>query len=185
MDSNCGGGTSRGGPDVRCRQRCFNFFDIKGSSLTAKLASVDGIAVPKEVARGLIQSAGLQQLPCGPHGCRVLCDVEMQDLSPIVAQDEQHKENPEGRRRDCEEIKRNEVSGMIIEKCPPALRWRSGPPDHVPGDSGLRDPDPQLLQLSMDPRRTPQRIGPTHALNEATDLRVDLREPPCERAGDY
>ena len=84
----------------------FDIFDVKGGDLTAKLGSIDGIAIAKEVSRGLTQSAGLQQLPCGPHGCRVVCEVEMQNLSPVVPQDDQHKENPEGRRRDSEEIVR-------------------------------------------------------------------------------
>ena len=119
-----------------------DFFDVKGTDQPAKLGSIDGISVPKEVARVLNHSAGLQQLPRGPHDCLVLCDVDVQNLSPVVAQDDQHRENPESRRRDCEEIKRDDVLGMIIEKRPPGLRRRSRVPNHVLGDGGLGDRDP-------------------------------------------
>jgi hypothetical protein len=101
-----------------------DFFDTEHSGLPAKLGAEYGIAVANEVSRNLVQSTGLRQLPRRPRGCRVLCVVEMPHSSPVLAQDDQHKQDSEGGCRDSKEIKRNEVSGMIIEKRPPGLRRR-------------------------------------------------------------
>src|SRR3979409_1684169 len=73
--------------------------------------------------------------------------------------DQQSIEQP---KRDCrhdEHIHRGDPISVIAEKCPPALGWRVSSPDHVLGHAGLSDIDAELEQLSMDPRRSPQRIG--------------------------
>ena len=119
-----------------------DIFDVEHRGLPAKLGSIDGIAVPKEESRGSFNSADLQKLASSPHGCRVRCDVEIQNPSPVVAQDDQHKQDPESGRRYSEEIKRNEISGMIFEKRPPGLTRRPRVPDHILGDCGLGDLDP-------------------------------------------
>ena len=42
-------------------------------------------ALAREIAaRDLTHAAGFQHLPCGPQGCRVFCDIEMQNLPPVV-----------------------------------------------------------------------------------------------------
>jgi hypothetical protein len=58
---------------------------------------------------------------------------------------------------------------MIAEKCPPALGRRVSSPDHLLGHAGLSDIGAELEQLSMDPRRFPQRIG---------NIRTVGRPPP-------
>ena len=44
---------------------------------------------------------------------------------------------------------------MIKNKRLPTLRWRSPPPRHVFGYAGLAYIDPDLEQLTMDPRGSP------------------------------
>ena len=61
-----------------------------------------------------------------------------------MAQSEQDKENPEGRSWNCEEIQRNGVFGMICQKRSPRLGRRPTSLDHVLGDRGFRDIDPEL-----------------------------------------
>ena len=48
---------------------------------------------------------------------------------------------------------------------------RSSP--HVLGDSGLADLDPELQQLAMDARRTPERVGVAHLPDQLTNLAID------------
>src|SRR5665811_1459252 len=48
---------------------------------------------------------------------------------------------------------------MIAKERPPALGWRVSSLGHVLGHAGLSDIDAELEELSMDPRRSPQRIG--------------------------
>src|SRR3981081_91042 len=60
---------------------------------------------------------------------------------------------------------------VIAEERLPTLRRRVSSPDHVLGHAGLSDIDAELEQLSMDPRRSPQRIGNTHLADKLAYLR--------------
>src|ERR1700737_5157784 len=65
-------------------------------------------------------------------------------------------------KRDCrydEQIHRGDAVGMIAKERPPALGWRVSSLGHVLGHAGLSDTDADLEEFSMDPRRSPQRIG--------------------------
>src|ERR1700730_17542433 len=76
-------------------------------------------------------------------------------------------------KRDCRHDKqfhRGDAVGMIAKERPPALGWRVSSPGHVLGHAGLPDIDADLEEFSMDPRRSPQRIGNAHLANELTDL---------------
>src|SRR6201999_3182742 len=60
---------------------------------------------------------------------------------------------------------------MIAEERPPALGWRVSSFGHVLGHAGLSDIDAELEEFSMDPRRSPQRIGDAHLADKLADLR--------------
>ena len=45
---------------------------------------------------------------------------------------------------------------MIAQEGAPSLAWRPTPLDHVLGDARLRDLKPELEQLAVDARRSPQ-----------------------------
>src|SRR5467141_660298 len=60
---------------------------------------------------------------------------------------------------------------MIAKERPPALRWRVSSPGHVLGHAGLSDIDAELEEFSMDPRRSPQRIGNAHLADKLAYLR--------------
>src|SRR5580704_1478578 len=61
--------------------------------------------------------------------------------------------------------------GMIAKERPPALGWRVSSPDHVLGHARLSDIDAELEEFSMDPRRSPQRIGNAHLADKLAYLR--------------
>src|SRR2546422_765350 len=63
--------------------------------------------------------------------------------------------------------------GVIRQKRSPRLRRRPPPPDQVLRDRRLRYRQAQLQQLPVDPRRTPERIGAAHPLNQISELRPD------------
>jgi hypothetical protein len=46
---------------------------------------------------------------------------------------------------------------MIDQKGAPSLAWRPPSLDHVFGDAGLRNLEPELEQFSVDARRTPAK----------------------------
>jgi hypothetical protein len=57
------------------------------------------------------------------------------------------------------QIHRGDPVGMIMkERLPTLRRWRSSF-DYIFGHARLADIDAELEQLSVDPRRSPQRVG--------------------------
>src|SRR5471032_3419170 len=81
-------------------------------------------------------------------------------------------------KRDCrhdEQIHRRDAVGMIMKERLPPLSWRASSPDHILGHARLSDIDAELEQLSMDPRRAPQRIGNAHLADQPADLRLNSR----------
>src|SRR6266852_4033768 len=77
-------------------------------------------------------------------------------------------------KRDCrydEQIHRGDAVGMIAKERPPALGWRVSSLGHVLGHTGLSDIDAELEEFSMDPRRSPQRIGNAHLADKLAYLR--------------
>src|ERR1700724_2093020 len=72
-------------------------------------------------------------------------------------------------KRDCrydEQIHRRDAVGMIAKERPPALGWRLSSLGHVLGHARLSDIDAELEEFSMDPRRSPQRIGNAHLADQ-------------------
>ena len=66
---------------------------------------------------------------------------------------------------------------MIFQESPPGLRRLCIPwaPGHQARDSSLRNFKSQPEQLSMNPGRTPARVGCSHSLDQITDLTTDSR----------
>jgi hypothetical protein len=69
-----------------------------------------------------------------------------------------------------EQIHGGDAVGMIAKERPPALGWRVSSLGHVLGHAGLSDIDAELEE-SMDPRRSPLRIGNAHLANKLAYLR--------------
>ena len=57
--------------------------------------------------------------------------VDMDQLSSTVMQDDEAKQHPECDRWNDEEINGGNRLGVIVQKGPPGLRWRSPDPRHV------------------------------------------------------
>src|ERR1700747_133157 len=113
-------------------------------------------------AGSLFPPACFRDLICDPFCGWMRCDAKPQNMSPAVPHDQQSIEQA---KRDCrhdEHIHRSDPISVIAEECPPALRRRGSSPDHVLGHAGLSDIDAELEELSMDPRRSPRRIGHAH-----------------------
>src|SRR5258708_1900393 len=60
---------------------------------------------------------------------------------------------------------------MIVEECLPTLRRWFSSPGHILGHTRLPDFDAELEQLSMDPRRSPQRISNAHLVDKLAYVR--------------
>jgi hypothetical protein len=140
-----------------------------------KRFSENRVAISDEKSRLIVDCAALEQLACGPDSRRMLSNIHMQDSPSVMAQDDQHEQHPERRRRDREEIQRDRILEMVLEKRLPRLRRWTAALDHVLGDSRLANLYTELEQLAVNPRCTPERICPAHPTNELNGLWIDRR----------
>jgi hypothetical protein len=88
------------------------------------------------------------------------------------------RQSIEQAQRDCrhdEQIHRGDAVGMVAEERPPAWGRRVSSPDHVLGHARLSDLDAELEELSLDPRRSPQRIGNAHLADQLAYLQRHRR----------
>src|SRR5262249_44294047 len=69
-----------------------------------------------------------------------------------------------------EEIDRNELRNVVMEKCLPLLRWRFPVADHIFRDRSLGDLFTQFHQFASNPRCAPDDVFPAHGSNQITSL---------------
>ena len=89
-------------------------------------------------------------------------DIEMEDPATVMRQHQEHIENLEPYRWNCEEIDRHHRLDMLVEEGTPGLRGRLTEPDHVLADAGLADVDAEFEEFTVNARRTPQWVFPAH-----------------------
>src|SRR5246127_4885459 len=145
--------------------------DAYRSESADKDLTIGPVPVTNEIAGSLFPPACFRDLICDLFCVRMRCAPKPQNMSPAVPHDQQSIEQA---KRDCrhdEHIHRSDPVSMIAEECPPALGRRVSSPDHVLGYAGLSDIDAELEEFSMDPRRSPQRIGNAHLADKLAYLR--------------
>ena len=145
--------------------------DAYRSESANKDLAIGAVPVTNEIAGSLFPPACFRDLICDPFSGWMRCDAKPQNMSPAVPHDQQSIEQA---KRDCrhdEHIHRSDSIRVIAKECPPALRRRVSSPDHVLGHAGLSDIDAELEEFSMDPRRSPQRIGNAHLANKLAYLK--------------
>src|SRR6516165_10514875 len=123
--------------------------------------------------RDLLPATGFSELIGEPFGRRVRGHSKPQDLPPAVADDQQTIEQS---KRDCrhdEEVHRDNAIRMVAKERLPSLRGKASPPRHILGDAGLADLDAELEKLSMDSRRSPQRVGDAHLADQPANFQQD------------
>ena len=76
-----------------------------------------------------------------------------------MTENDEDEQQLECNRRDDEEVYRDQVLGMVLEKGPPSLRGRIAVPYQVYGDGRLRNFDSDLQQFSVNTRSTPAGVG--------------------------
>src|ERR1700680_2554539 len=154
----------------RGARRCWSVANAHRSKSTDKDLTIGAVSVTNEVAGSLFAPACFRDLICDPFCGWVRCDAKPQNMSPAVPHDLQSIEQA---KRDCrhdEHIHRSDPVSVVAEERPPALGRRVSSPDHVLGHARLSDIDAELEEFSMDPRRSPQRIGNAHRADKLAYL---------------
>ena len=105
--------------------------------------------------------------------------IEMQDLTPVVADDEKALQNTKSERWDGEKAHRRNGLAMVSEERQPSLPrvWISrGSPDPS-RDTPFREIETQLEQFAVNARRSPGRILGHHTEDQGANLFADALAP--------
>ena len=71
-------------------------------------------------------------------------DVEVHDPPPLMRQHQEHVQNLETDGWHGEEINRDQLLDVVVEKGPPDLAGRFSSPDHIFADAGLANVNSEL-----------------------------------------
>src|SRR6516225_4674174 len=121
---------------ARCRQ---DFADAHVAHLFSEVVAENSIAVAQQVARELGKGKGLPQLLSCPLRGRVGGNIEVQDATPVMGQNQENVKNLETDRRHDEEIDGDQLLGVTLKECPPALRGRFVSAGYVFADAAFSD----------------------------------------------
>jgi hypothetical protein len=90
--------------------------------------------------------------------------IEVQDVTPVVADDEKAIQKTKREGWDGKEVDRSNGLAMIPEERQPALRgiWISRGSPNPSRDTPFREIETQLQQLAVNARRSPGRIFLNH-----------------------
>ncbi len=123
----------------------------------------------------LSEGPRFSQLLCNPESIGILCHIEVQDLTAVVADDEEAIQNTERERWDGKEVHRGNGFPMIPEECQPSLRRKwifRGSPDPS-RDTPFREIETQLEQFAVNARRSPGWILGNHTEDQGANLVAD------------
>jgi hypothetical protein len=119
------------------------------------------------------------QLLHDPESIGISRHIEVQDLTPVVADDEKAIENTKPECMDCEEVHRSNCLAMIPEERQPSLReiWTSWGSPNPSRNTSFREIESQLQQLAVNARCSPGRILGNHAEDQGANLFADTLTP--------
>src|SRR5712664_4022502 len=144
--------------------------DAYRSQSANKNLTIGPVPVTNEIAGSLFPPTCFRDLICDPFCGWMRCDAKPQNMSSAVPHDQQSIEPAKRDGRHDEHIHRSDPVSVIAEERLPTLRRRVSSPDHVFGHARLSDIDAELEEFSMDPRRSPQRIGNAHLADKLAYL---------------
>jgi hypothetical protein len=161
-----------------------HFLDLHTLYTLVEGVPVDRIAIAQEIGGCGVVREGVHDL-LGCPSCRgMLGDVEVEDPTPMVGEDDEDEEHTQASNGNGEEVDRNQVLDVVSEERSPGLRRRCAPFADQPRDRALGHVNPELDELPMDSGRAPQRIGGGHLSDEGDELGVDRRAAHGGLAGE-
>ena len=90
-----------------------HFVDVHDLELLAELLPVDPISVSEQIFRRGVERKSFAHLLCGPFGCGMGCDVEVDNAASVVRENNKDEEDFKPNRVDREEVDRRELRLMV------------------------------------------------------------------------
>jgi hypothetical protein len=108
----------------------------------------------------ILLALGTVEAATRPQGVRLTGHVAVENLPPIVADDEETVQNSKGQSRHGKEIHRSDCLAVVAKKCQPAPGWiritiRAL---HPARNRPFRDVGTQFEQFPVDARRSPSWV---------------------------
>jgi len=146
--------------------------DLQGAKHSGYFQAVFLVVIEEQKFWGRFVREGFSELLRDPGAGGMPSDVEMNNLSPVMANNKEAVQQVEGDRRDREKIHGGDHFVMIAKKGLPApgKSWISGGSLHPAGDAALGYIETQHEQLAVDPGSSPGRIVCHHLEDEIPDL---------------
>ena len=117
--------------------------------------TVDAVAITNHEPWRCVIGKSFDDLLSGPFGSRMRGDIEVDDVSAVVAHDHKGKEYAECSRRSGEEVDGDDVGQMIVQECSPGLRrWLLSSNPVLP-DGSFGDCMPKQCEFGLDARNSP------------------------------
>src|SRR3984893_19397449 len=130
------------------RSRCSDdLLDRHRLDTIAEGLTIRRIAVSQQKARCGVPREGLGDLARQPDLCRVLGDIEMDDFSSLMAEDNQGVEKVKSCRYDNEHVDGGGVMHVIVQERAPGWGRGLGPPWKISANRGLAHFDAESEQL--------------------------------------
>jgi hypothetical protein len=86
----------------------------KARNTVSELLVEDAVVVHEHESRWILVIEGIPQLLSGPFGGGMIGHIKVDELSSVVREKHQHIEDLKTDSRNCEEIQRNDLSGVIL-----------------------------------------------------------------------
>ena len=109
-----------GGP--WCNRDLFNAHCVDSIS---KVPPVDSIAVSDKKSRSLVERESINDLLSRPYGAGICRNVEMNNLSPVMPENDENVQHAKRRGRQGKEVAGRGIPYVIVEKRTPTLGRRS------------------------------------------------------------
>jgi hypothetical protein len=141
------------------------------NDLGAKLC----IAVEWQESVWLFVGPSFSQLLHNPKSMGISRDIEMQDLTPVVTDDEKAVQNTKRERWHGKEVHRGNGLAMVSEERQPSLHgiWISRSSPDPSRDTSFRGIETQLEQFAVNARRSPGPILGNHTEDQGVNLFAD------------
>ena len=158
-------------------RRANDFLDTHVLDALLKERTMDAVAITNQEAWSLIVGERLDNLLSRPLGRGMLGDVEVDDMSSMMTKNDEGKQYAESGCRNGEEIDRDNVTEMILEKRPPGLRRRLSSSDPILSHRSFGHNVPQQGEFGLNPRGAPGWILVRHAADQSANLGLGWRPP--------
>ena len=156
-------------------RRCANnLFHAYHPNSIAEGRTIRCIPVPQQVAGRGVPGKGLGHLTRKPDLCRIFADIEVDDLSAVMAKHDQGIQDPKRRGCNNEHVDRRDVGLVVVQEASPGRGGDFRSPRQVSPDCGLADFDAELEQFAVDAGRAPERVGEAHLADQIADLGAHL-----------